>query len=77
MTQMDLFDNFQDSELRQRIDKVATSNNKWRKTLFGRHNAIEKYLADLQTKQEELEREIYRLKQKLYAHEEPQLREVK
>jgi len=75
MTQMDLFESQNISNLRQEIDKINKSTASVRRGLFARNTALEKYMIELQDQIERLEREIYRLKQKVY-NQEPDIHEV-
>lgn len=68
--QLDLFDSQAVANLRSEIDKVRRSSDSVRKGLFARNTAMEKSISDLEEKNERLERELYKLKQVVYAIQE-------
>lgn len=61
--QLDLFDTQAVENLRDEVSKLSKSNAAVRRGLFARNTALEKYMGELQSQNEMLERELYRLKQ--------------
>lgn len=64
--QLDLFDTQAVENLREEVAKLSKSNAAVRRGLFARNTALEKYMGELQSQNEMLERELYRLKQTVY-----------
>jgi len=64
--QLDLFDSQAVENLRAEVAKLSRSNMQVRKGLFARNTALEKYMGELQSQNEMLERELYRLKQTVH-----------
>ncbi len=69
--QLDMFDSMAVQNLREEVAKLAKSNIAVRRGLFARNTQLEKYMSELQTQVEQLEREVYQLRQKL-ANQEPE-----
>jgi len=77
--QIDMFMKEDIQTLNDKIEKVKRSTDSVRKGLFARNTGLEKYMTELRDKQEEQEREIYRLKKMIYEYfksQETQLQEV-
>lgn len=62
MNQMDLFDTQSFANLREEIEKINKSTAAVRRGLFARNTALEKYMAEMQSQVERLEREVYNLR---------------
>jgi len=64
--QLDLFYDINISTLKEEVIKLRQSNEQVRKGLFARHSSLEKYLTELRDQISEQQREIYKLKSKIY-----------
>ncbi len=67
MTQLDMFLPEAICELQAKFEKVEKTATQVRKGLFARNTALEKRLTEQADIIEEMQREIYKLKQKVYA----------
>jgi hypothetical protein len=71
--QLDMFTPIHITEIQHEVAKVKKTSEQVRKGLFARYTALQKEFNELRGHLESQEREIYRLKQAIYAKEDHEL----